>query len=88
MSQHNHISYPIISQETIKQLQEELRSIEEAEKLCRSFSDWLSSAQKNYSAVIASSEPLDRVAMERKMKKLEVWLRLRKYSLDGLCCVG
>ncbi|XP_056150129.1 nesprin-1-like [Lampris incognitus] len=58
-------------QETIKQLQEELRSIEEAENLCVSFSDWLSSAQTNFATVTDSSEPLDQVAMERKMKKLE-----------------
>uniref|UniRef100_A0A8K9XYB1 Spectrin repeat containing nuclear envelope protein 1 n=1 Tax=Oncorhynchus mykiss TaxID=8022 RepID=A0A8K9XYB1_ONCMY len=59
-------------QETIKQLKEELRSIEEAEKLCVSFSDWLRSAQKNFRTVTASTEALDRVAMERKMKKVEV----------------
>ncbi|XP_031656062.1 nesprin-1 isoform X1 [Oncorhynchus kisutch] len=58
-------------QETIKQLKEELRSIEEAEKLCVSFSDWLRSAQKNFRTVTASTEALDRVAMERKMKKVE-----------------
>ncbi|XP_042156778.1 nesprin-1 isoform X2 [Oncorhynchus tshawytscha] len=58
-------------QETIKQLKEELRSIEEAEKLCVSFSDWLRSAQKNFKTVTASTEALDRVAMERKMKKVE-----------------
>lgn len=37
-----------------------------------SFSDWLRSAQKNFRTVTASTEALDRVAMERKMKKVEV----------------
>ncbi|XP_074471039.1 nesprin-1-like isoform X4 [Sebastes fasciatus] len=58
-------------QDTIKHLQEELKSIEEAEKLCMSFTDWLSSTQKSFTALTDSSEPLDRVAMEKKMKKLE-----------------
>lgn len=60
--------------DTIKQLQEEAKSIEEAENLCCSFSDWLSSTQKNFTVLTDSSEPLDRVAMEKKMKKLEVWI--------------
>ncbi|XP_071335456.1 nesprin-1 isoform X2 [Trachinotus anak] len=58
-------------QDTIKQLQEEVKSIEEAENLCMSFTDWLSSTQKRFMALTDSSEPLDRVAMEKKMKKLE-----------------
>lgn len=37
-----------------------------------SFSDWLRSAQKNFRTVTASTEALDRVAMERKMKQVEV----------------
>ena len=36
------------------------------------FSDWLSTAQKNFSSVSISIDVVDRVAMERKMKKLEV----------------
>jgi len=59
-------------QDTIKQLQEELRSIEEAENLCMSFTEWLSSTQKSFTTLTDRSEPLDRVAMERKLKKLEV----------------
>ncbi|CAJ1078482.1 nesprin-1 [Xyrichtys novacula] len=58
-------------QDTIKQLQEELKRIEEAENLCASFSDWLSSTQKSFTVLTDCSEALDRVAMERKMKKLE-----------------
>ncbi|XP_028253699.1 nesprin-1 [Parambassis ranga] len=58
-------------QDTIKQLQEELRSIEEAENLCISFTEWLSSTQKSFTVLSDSAEPLDRVAMEKKMKKLE-----------------
>ena len=62
----------IIFQDTIKQLQEELKSIEEAENLCMSFTDWLISTQKSFTALTDSSEPLDRFAMDKKMKKLEV----------------
>ncbi|XP_049914520.1 nesprin-1 [Epinephelus moara] len=58
-------------QDTIKQLQEELKSIKEAENLCTSFTDWLSSTQESFTALTDSSEPLDRVAMERKTKKVE-----------------
>ncbi|XP_039981880.1 nesprin-1-like isoform X3 [Xiphias gladius] len=58
-------------QDTIKQLQEEVKSIEEAENLCMSFTDWLDSTQKSFTVLTDSSEPLDRVAMEKKMKKLE-----------------
>ncbi|CAB1447010.1 unnamed protein product, partial [Pleuronectes platessa] len=58
-------------QDTIKQLQEELRSIEEAENLCLSFTDWLNSTQKGFTLLTDASEPLDRVAMEKKLKKLE-----------------
>ncbi|KAK1888724.1 Nesprin-1, partial [Dissostichus eleginoides] len=57
--------------DTIKQLQEELKSIEEAENLCISFTDWLSSTQKSFTALTNSSESLDRVAMDKKMKKIE-----------------
>ncbi|XP_026174038.1 nesprin-1 isoform X1 [Mastacembelus armatus] len=57
-------------QDTIKQLQEELKSLEEAENLCTSFTDWLNTTQKSFTALTESSEPLDRVAMEKKMKKL------------------
>ncbi|CAI5683845.1 unnamed protein product [Oreochromis niloticus] len=58
-------------QDTIKQLQEELRSIEEAENLCKSFTEWLGSTLKSFTALTDTSEPLDQVAMEKKMKKLE-----------------
>ncbi|CAL8394133.1 unnamed protein product, partial [Arctogadus glacialis] len=58
-------------QETMKQIQEEVRSIVEAEKLCASFSDWLNCTQEKFVQVIDSSEPLDWLAMEKKMKKLE-----------------
>lgn len=61
-------------QDTIKQLQEELKSIEEADNLCLSFTDWLGSTQRSFTALTDSSEPQDRLAMERKMKKLEVFI--------------
>lgn len=56
----------------MKQLQEELKSIEESENLCMSFTEWLSSTQKSFTALTDSFEPLDRLAMDKKMKKLEV----------------
>lgn len=59
-------------QETIKQLQEEVSCIEEAQCVFRTFSDWLSTAQNNFSTVAISVDVVDRFAMERKMKKLEV----------------
>ncbi|XP_063352154.1 nesprin-1 isoform X7 [Pelmatolapia mariae] len=58
-------------QDTIKQLQEELRSIEETENLCKSFTEWLGSTLKSFTALTDTSEPLDQAAMEKKMKKLE-----------------
>ncbi|CAL9692474.1 unnamed protein product [Knipowitschia caucasica] len=57
--------------ETIKHLKEELKSIDEAENLCISFSDWLGSTQKSFATLTDSSEPFDRITMEKKMKKLE-----------------
>lgn len=61
-----------VLQETIKQLQEEVSCIEEAHCVFRTFSDWLSAAQNNFSTVAISVDVVDRFAMERKMKKLEV----------------
>ncbi|XP_077366762.1 nesprin-1 isoform X9 [Festucalex cinctus] len=58
-------------QETIKQLQEELKSIQEAENLCISFTEWLGSTKKTFTEVADTSEPLDRTALEKKLKKLE-----------------
>lgn len=59
-------------QETIKQLQEEVACIEEAQSVFSTFSDWLSMAQNNFSTVAISVDAVDRFAMDRKMKKLEV----------------
>lgn len=61
-----------ILQETIKQLQEEVSCIEEAQSVFSTFSDWLSTAQSNFSAVAVRVDAVDRIAMEKKMKKLEV----------------
>lgn len=61
-------------QDTIKQLKEEVSSIEESQSVFSTFSDWLSTAQKNFSSVSTTTiDVVDRVAMEKKMKKLEVW---------------
>ncbi|KAJ8270593.1 hypothetical protein GJAV_G00116870 [Gymnothorax javanicus] len=57
--------------DTIKQLQEEVRCIEEAQGVFSTFSDWLSTAQQNFRVVAVSIDVVDRVAMDRKMKKLE-----------------
>lgn len=61
-----------ILQDTIKQLQEEVSCIEEAQCVFSTFSDWLSTVQNNFSTVAISVDAVDRFAMERKMKKLEV----------------
>lgn len=61
-----------VSQETIKQLQEEVSCVEEAQCVFRTFSDWLSTAQHGLSSLAVSVDVVDRFAMERKMKKLEV----------------
>ena len=37
------------------------------------FSDWLSMSQNSFSTVASCIDVVDRVAMERKMKKLEVY---------------
>ncbi|XP_061127011.1 nesprin-1-like isoform X2 [Syngnathus typhle] len=58
-------------QETIKQLEEELKSIQKAENLCVSFSEWLGTTKKSFTEVSDASEPLDRNALEKKLKKLE-----------------
>ncbi|XP_067337447.1 nesprin-1 isoform X16 [Channa argus] len=58
-------------QDTIKQLQQEVKNIDEAENLCASFTDWLNSTQKSFAVITDCSEPLDRVTMEKKMKKLQ-----------------
>ncbi|KAJ0008744.1 hypothetical protein NQD34_016159 [Periophthalmus magnuspinnatus] len=57
--------------ETIKQLQEEVSRIVEAQSIVTTFTDWLSTAQNNFSTVAISVDVVDRFAMERKMKKLE-----------------
>ncbi|XP_028808913.1 nesprin-1 isoform X6 [Denticeps clupeoides] len=57
--------------ETIKQLEEEVSSIEEAEVACAVFSTWLNTSQKNFAAATVTSEGLDSVALEKNMKKIE-----------------
>jgi len=60
-------------QDTIKQLKEEMSIIEESQSVFSTFSDWLSTAQKNISGVTTTTiDVVDRVSMEKKMKKLEV----------------
>lgn len=69
-------SYQLLFQDTIKQVQEELKSIDEADNLCVSFTNWIDSTQRSFAELTDSSEPQDRVALERKMKKLEVCIYL------------
>ncbi|XP_037550764.1 nesprin-1 [Nematolebias whitei] len=57
--------------ETIKQIQEEVCLIEEAQCVFNTFSEWLSTAQNNFSSVAIRVDVVDRFALERKMKKLE-----------------
>uniref|UniRef100_A0A8C1T6X1 Spectrin repeat containing, nuclear envelope 1a n=1 Tax=Cyprinus carpio TaxID=7962 RepID=A0A8C1T6X1_CYPCA len=53
------------------QLQEEMQNITEAQNALRTFSDWLSAARKNFRIVTERTEALDRITMEKKMKRLE-----------------
>uniref|UniRef100_A0A8C1U557 Spectrin repeat containing, nuclear envelope 1a n=1 Tax=Cyprinus carpio TaxID=7962 RepID=A0A8C1U557_CYPCA len=53
------------------QLQEEMQKITEAQNALRTFSDWLSTARKNFKIVTERTEALDRITMEKKMKRLE-----------------
>ncbi|XP_073726049.1 nesprin-1 isoform X5 [Misgurnus anguillicaudatus] len=58
--------------DTMKQLKEEVSSIEESQSVFCTFSDWLSTAQKNFSSVTTTTiDVVDRGALEKKMKKLE-----------------
>lgn len=59
-------------QETIRQLQEELRSIGEAQVALRSFSDWMSLTTTGLKAASESKQVPDRASLEKKMKRLEV----------------
>ncbi len=65
--------YSSVIQDTLKQLQEEMQNITEAQNALRTFSDWLSTARKNFKIVTERTEALDRITMEKKMKRLEVW---------------
>uniref|UniRef100_A0A8C1YUK6 Spectrin repeat containing, nuclear envelope 1a n=1 Tax=Cyprinus carpio TaxID=7962 RepID=A0A8C1YUK6_CYPCA len=53
------------------QIQEEMQKITEAQNALRTFSDWLSTARKNFKIVTERTEALDRITMEKKMKRLE-----------------
>lgn len=55
--------------------------IEEAQCVFTTFSDWLTSAQNNFSTVAISVDIVDRFAMERKMKKLEVLCAFHLYLI-------
>ncbi|XP_061651777.1 nesprin-1 isoform X12 [Phyllopteryx taeniolatus] len=57
--------------ETIKQLQEEVSCIDEAQCVFSTFSDWLLTAQSSLHTLAVSPDVVDRFVMERKMKKLE-----------------
>uniref|UniRef100_A0A8C1K642 Spectrin repeat containing, nuclear envelope 1a n=1 Tax=Cyprinus carpio TaxID=7962 RepID=A0A8C1K642_CYPCA len=50
---------------------EEMQNITEAQNALRTFSDWLSAARKNFRIVTKRTEALDRITMEKKMKRLE-----------------
>uniref|UniRef100_A0A8C1T5H7 Spectrin repeat containing, nuclear envelope 1a n=1 Tax=Cyprinus carpio TaxID=7962 RepID=A0A8C1T5H7_CYPCA len=50
---------------------EEMQNITEAQNALRTFSDWLSAARKNFRIVTERTEALDRITMEKKMKRLE-----------------
>ncbi|XP_076129249.1 nesprin-1 [Alosa pseudoharengus] len=56
---------------SIQQLQEEICSIEDAHCTAGAFSDWLTTAQRNFGAITSTNEGHDFVAMENKLKRLE-----------------
>ncbi|KAG5277590.1 hypothetical protein AALO_G00119370 [Alosa alosa] len=56
---------------SIQQLQEEICSIEDAHCTAGAFSDWLTTAQRNFGAITSTNEGHDIVAMENKLKRLE-----------------
>ncbi|XP_067272909.1 nesprin-1 isoform X4 [Pseudorasbora parva] len=58
-------------QETLKQLQEEMQKFTEAQNALKTFTDWLRAARKNFKIVTERTEALDRITMEKKMKRLE-----------------
>ncbi|MCJ8743979.1 hypothetical protein PDJAM_G00100910, partial [Pangasius djambal] len=58
-------------QETIRQLQEELMSIGEAQDALRTFSEWLSATMTGFKAASESEQAPDRASLEKKMKRLE-----------------
>ncbi|XP_060722109.1 nesprin-1 isoform X2 [Tachysurus vachellii] len=62
-------------QETIRQLQEELRSISEAQVALRSFSDWMSLTTMGLKVASESKQAPDRASLEKKMKRLEALQR-------------
>lgn len=46
--------------------------IDEAQSIITIFSDWLNTVQKNINAVAVPINAVERLAMDKKMKKLEV----------------
>jgi len=50
-----------------------MQKITEAQNALRIYSDWLSAARKNFKIITERTEALDRITMEKKMKRLEVW---------------
>lgn len=46
--------------------------IDEAQSIFTIFSDWLNTVQKNFNAVAVPINAVERLAMDKKMKKLEV----------------
>ncbi|XP_031437144.1 nesprin-1-like [Clupea harengus] len=57
--------------ETITQIQEEICSIDDAHSTSGTFSDWLTTAQREFVAITSANEDLDIVAMEKRLKSLE-----------------
>ncbi|GCB70645.1 hypothetical protein scyTo_0005735, partial [Scyliorhinus torazame] len=54
-----------------KLLREELRALDEADAALNTYTDWLRAAQKNFKNMAVALNVVDKIAMERKIKKFE-----------------
>ncbi|TSR99415.1 Nesprin-1 [Bagarius yarrelli] len=62
-------------QETVRQIQEELKIIGDAQDVLRTFSDWLSRTTAAFKAASDGEQAPDRASLEKKMKRLKALQR-------------
>lgn len=56
--------------------------IDEAQSIFTIFSDWLNTVQKNINAVVVPINAVERLAMDKKMKKLQVPFLIIQFFSD------